>query len=188
MAAPILLVWRLREENALRDFDPYPLVLRAARYLIEHGPATQQERWEEAGGYAPSTLAATIAALICAATFARERKDTATAPFLEEYADFLEGHVEDWTVTTDGTLVPAITRHYIRINPVDVHVPQRNEDPNQGTLDLANQPPDARRTFPAKEIVDAGFLQLVRFGIRTPNDPLIVDSLRVVDAVLTVYQ
>jgi glucoamylase len=186
VAAPILLAWRLREENALRDFDPYPLVSRAARYLIEHGPATQQERWEEAGGYAPSTLAATIAALVCAAAFARERKDTATAQFLEEYADFLEGHVEDWTMTTDGTLVPAITRHYIRINPVDVHAPQRNEDPNQGALDIANQPPGARRTFPAKEIVDAGFLQLVRFGIRAPDDPVIVDSLRVVDVVLKV--
>jgi glucoamylase len=188
VAAPILLAWRLREENALRDVDPYPLVLRAARYLIEHGPATGQERWEEAGGYAPSTLAATIAALICSAAFARERKDTATAQFLEEYADFLEGHVEAWTVTTDGTLVPEIKRHYIRINPVDVHDPQRNEDPNQGALDIANQPPGARRTFPAKEIVDAGFLQLVRFGIRTPDDPLIVDSPQVVDAVLMASQ
>ena len=65
MAAPILLAWRLREENALRDVDPYPLVSRAACYLIEHSPATGQERWEEAGGYAPSTLAASIAALIC---------------------------------------------------------------------------------------------------------------------------
>jgi glucoamylase len=34
--------------------------------------------------------------------------------------------------------------------------------------------------------VDAGFLQLVRYGIRKSDDPLIVDTLRVVDAVLKV--
>jgi glucoamylase len=40
--------------------------------------------------------------------------------------------------------------------------------------------------FPAKEIVDAGFLELVRHGIRRADDPIIVDSLKVVDAVLKV--
>jgi glucoamylase len=38
--------------------------------------------------------------------------------------------------------------------------------------------------FPAAEIVDAGFLELVRYGIRRPGDPLIEDSLRVIDAAL----
>ena len=43
-----------------------------------------------------------------------------------------------------------------------------------------------KRNFPAKDIIDAGFLELVRYGIRKPDDSLIVDSLRVVDAVLKV--
>ena len=51
---------------------------------------------------------------------------------------------------------------------------------------LANQPPGAPNEFPAKEIVDAGFLELVRLGIRGANDPIIQDSVRVVDAVLKV--
>jgi glucoamylase len=51
---------------------------------------------------------------------------------------------------------------------------------------IANRPPGAQRDFPAKEIVDAGFLELVRYGIRKPDDPVILDSLRVVDAVLKV--
>jgi glucoamylase len=162
------------------------MVMRATKYLINYGPATQQERWEEVSGYSPSTLASTIAALICAATFARERGDNSTAQFIEEYADFLESHLEAWTVTTEGTLVPEIKRHYIRINPTDIHNPHPNEDPNQGMLAIANRPPGEEWQFPAKEIVDAGFLELVRYGIRTPCDPLIVDSLKVVDAVLKV--
>ncbi len=184
VAFPILLAWRLHTLQALQDFDPYPMVLRAAAYLIRYGPATPQERWEEASGYSPSTLASNIAALTCAACFARQRGDAGTADFLQEYADFLECHVEAWTVTTAGTLVPGITRHYIRIHPTDVNDPQPDEDPNSGVLRIANRAPWEQAEFAAREIVDAGFLELVRYGIRKPGDPLIEDSLKVVDAVL----
>ncbi len=186
VAFPILLAWHLHGLHALKDFDPYPMVLKAAHYLIRQGPATPQERWEEHSGYSPSTLAVNIAALICAAEFARLRKDNKTARFLEEYADFLESHIEAWTVTTQGSLVPEIPRHFIRIHPVDCHHPEPLEDPNAGSLILHNRPPREPFQFPANEIVDAGFLELVRYGIRKADDPLIEDSLRVIDAVLKV--
>lgn len=186
VALPVLLAWRLNQEGVNSEFDYYPMVLRAAGYLVRHGPATQQERWEEAGGYSPSTLASNIAALICAACFARERDDTGTAIFLEEYADFLESHVESWTVTQQGSLLQDIKRHYIRIHPVRLDDSNPDEDPDHGLLVLANQPHGSRREYPARDIVDAGFLELVRYGIRMPGDPLIEDSLRVVDAVLKV--
>jgi glucoamylase len=184
VAFPILLAWRLHREDALRNFDPYPMVLRAAGYLIREGPATPQERWEENSGYSPSTLAANIAALTCAACFATERGDEATSRYIQEYADFLERHVEAWTVTSNGSLVPGTPRHYIRILPVDPDDPEPDEDPDTAVLTLRNRPPGASFAFPAKDIVDAGFLELVRYGIRAANDPLIVASLRVVDAVL----
>jgi glucoamylase len=186
VAFPIILAWRLKQEKALQDFDPYPGVLRAAGYLVKHGPVTQQERWEEASGYSPSTLASNIAGLISASEFARSRGDEVTAKFLEEYADFLESHVEAWTVTTDGTLVQGIKRHYIRILPARVDDPHSMEDPNCGFLSIANHPPGSQDIFPAKEIIDAGFLELVRYGIRKADDPIIVDSVRVVDATLKV--
>ena len=186
VAFPILLALRLSQQKALKDFDPYPMVLKAASYLLRHGPVTQQERWEEASGYSPSTLASNIAALIGAAYFCRQRGDNAAAEFLEQYSDFLESHVEAWTVTTDGTLVPGIRRHYIRILPDDVDNPNPAEDPNSGILKIANLPTGAPNSFPAKEIIDAGFLELVRYGIRRPDDSVILDSLKVVDAILKV--
>lgn len=186
VAFPIMLAWRLNELEALKDFDPYPMVLKAAGYLIRQGPATPQERWEESSGYSPSTLASNIAALICAAQFARARKDIRTAQFLEEYADFLESRLEAWTVTTQGTLVPGISRHFIRIHPVPLEETQPLEDPNSGILSIHNIEPGKQADFPAREIVDAGFLELVRYGIRKPADALIEDSLRVVDAILKV--
>jgi glucoamylase len=186
VAFPILLALRLSQENVLKDFDPYPMVLKAASYLLRHGPVTEQERWEEASGYSPSTLASNIAALVAAAHFCRQRGNEAGAEFLEQYADFLESHVDQWTVTTQGTLLPGVSRHYIRILPDDVGNSTPAEDPNSGVLRIANLAPGTDNSFPAKEIVDAGFLELVRYGIRNPHDPLIVDSLKVVDAVLKV--
>ncbi len=186
VAYPILLAWRLEQEKAFRNFDPYPMVIGAASYLIRHGPATEQERWEEASGYSPSTLASNIAALICAACMVRDRGHGETAKFIEEYADFLECHIEEWTVTTEGNLVPDIPRHYIRINPSDPQNPTPNEDPNTGEYYIVNRPPEGLHKFAGKNIISPDFLELVRYGIRSPHDPIIVDSLKVVDAVLKV--
>jgi glucoamylase len=186
IAFPILLAWRMCQIGALSDFDPYSMVMAAARKLMVHGPATSQERWEEASGYSPSTLAVNIAALVCAAFFAKLRGDRASAQLMLEYADFLETHVEKWTVTTQGTLVPGIVRHYIRINPVNINDCSPDENPNTGSLVLANRPPGSQYSFAGKEIVDAGFLELVRYGVRKADDPVILDSLKVVDAMLKV--
>lgn len=186
VAFPIILAWKLREAGVPPEFDPWPMVLAAASYLVRNGPATEQERWEEASGYSPSTLAVNIAALLCAADFAKERGDHATEQFLGEYADFLEAHLEPWLVTTEGRLLPGVSRHYIRILPVDVKDSHPKEDPNRGMLRVANCPPHAQCEHPARDIIDAGFLELVRYGIRAADDPIIVDSLAVVDALLKV--
>ncbi|HJX83970.1 MAG TPA: glycoside hydrolase family 15 protein, partial [Candidatus Angelobacter sp.] len=186
VAFPIMLAWRLWREKALENFDPWPLIRSAAAYLIEHGPVTQQERWEESAGFSPSTVATNIAALICAADFARAQNEPQAAQFMEDFADFLETNVEKWTVTTQGSLVPEIPRHYIRILPASVDDVASSEDPNTGTIVIPNRPADAPWEFPAKEVVDAGFLELVRYGIRKAGSPLMEDSLRVIDAVLKV--
>ena len=186
VAFPILLAWHLRQQGGLRDLHPYPMVARAAAFLMRHGPSTPQERWEEAGGYSPSSLAAQIAGLVCAADFAHAEGDDTLAHLALDYADFLESHLEAWTVTSQGTLLPGVPRHYIRINPAPRLGVGANEDPDTATLHINNRGPGQASAFPARDIVDAGFLELVRYGIRPPGDPLIEDSLRVVDATLKV--
>lgn len=186
VAYPILLAGALHRIGALQEFDPTPMVAAGARFLLLNGPATQQDRWEEVGGYSPSTLAACIAALTTAAGFVRRAGDPAGARLVQEHADFVESHLETWTVTHHGTLVPGIPRHYVRIRPANVDDPVPSEGPDFGTVRLPNLAPGAPNEFPASEIVDAGFLDLVRFGVRPPDDPIILDSLRVVDRVLRV--
>ena len=181
IAAPILLAWRLGSEGApLGLFDPYVMILRAAAYLIQRGPVTAQERWEENAGYSPSTLATVIASLVCAADFAKQRGETGTADFILEYADWLAAHVEEWTVTTAGELVEGFRRHYIRINPTDPETPDPHADPNTTMLAVNN----GGGLHPAKNIVGGDFLHLVRLGIRAADDPLVRDSIAVLDGVL----
>jgi glucoamylase len=180
VAVPTLLAWRLKRADALRQFDPWTLVSRAARYLILHGPVTAQERWEENSGYSPSTLATVIASLVCAAEFARDQKNQSAADFLVDYADWLSAHLEEWTVTSRGELVEGKPRHYVRITPADPKQEVASADPDVAAVLVAN----GAGQHPARNIVGGDFLQLVRLGVRAANDPLIVDSLAVIDQVL----
>ena len=206
IAAPILLAYRLHREGVtlgrfnpcvmilraaaylrlhregvtLGRFNPCVMILRAAAYLIRQGPVTAQERWEESAGYSPSTLATVIAGLVCAAEFAKELSETETADFILQYADWLAAHVEEWTVTTAGELVEGFRRHYIRINPTDPEAPDPHADPNTTMLAVAN----GGGLHPARNVVGGDFLHLVRLGIRAADDPLVRDSIAVIDRLL----
>ena len=172
VAAPLLLAWRLRRARVpFGQIDPWPMITHAASYLIAQGPVTMQERWEENAGYSPSTLAAVIAGLVCAADFAPRRED---ADFIYAYADWLASHLEHWTVTSAGELVPGIPRHYIRINPTDPTTPDPDADPNATMIQVAN----GGGLHPSRNIVGGDFLQLVRFGIRSAQDPIILSIHR----------
>ena len=106
------------------------------------------------------------------------------AVFLEEFADWIEGHLEDWTVTNNGVLDPEVKRHYMRIRPPEKGEAYACESCGTEIIHLNNRPPGTRAEFEAREIIDAGFLELVRYGVRRADDPLMVDSLKVVDRVL----
>ena len=184
VAFPLILAWRLWKANALGELKMFPFVERAAGFLVRHAPITQQERWEENSGYSPSTLAAVIGGLICAAEIARAQDSLELAVFLEEFSDWIACHLEDWTVTNSGVLHPQIKRHYMRIRPPECGEAYAHESCGKETLRIANRPPGTRYEFEAREVIDAGFLELVRYGVRRADDPLIVDSLAVVDSVL----
>ncbi len=181
IAAPILLAWRLHREGVtLGRFNPCVMILRAAAYLIRQGPVTAQERWEENAGYSPSTLATVIAGLVCAAEFAKQHSETGTADFIFQYADWLAAHIEEWTVTTAGEMAEGFRRHYIRINPTDPDTPDPHADPNTTMLAVAN----GGGLQPARNVVGGDFLHLVRLGIRAADNPVVRDSIEVVDRLL----
>ena len=181
VAAPILLAWRLRQHSTTREhFDPHMMIMRAAAYLILQGPVTSQERWEENAGYSPSTLATVIAGLVCAAECGKERAQSCPADFILAYTDWLAAHLEEWTVTTRGELAEGFPRYYIRINPTDPGAPDPHADPNTTMIEVAN----GGGLHPARNVVGGDFLQLVRYGIRGADDPIVRDSIEVIDRVI----
>lgn len=181
VAFPIILAWKLWKAGQLPRFDPNTFVERAAAFLIRYAPITQQERWEENAGYSPSTLAVVISALLCAADLARVYGEPDRGSFLQDYADWIEAHLDEWTTTDDGVLHPEVKRHYMRIRPPAAGERFHNPEIPPGHIRIANRGPDEQSEFEARAVVDQGFLELVRYGVRRADDPLIVDSLKVVD-------
>jgi glucoamylase len=166
VADPIVLAYQLGDTDATTFAKLKPL----ANYLAANGPYTQEERWEEAGGYSPSTMAAEIAGLTCAATLATDNGDSSDAATWQAAADQFELDVDADTYTTSGPYGNG--SYYLRIAP--------NADaPNASTtITLAN----GGGTYDQRDIVDPGFLELVRLGVKSPQAPQITNSIAVVDA------
>ncbi|HEX8493182.1 MAG TPA: glycoside hydrolase family 15 protein [Pyrinomonadaceae bacterium] len=184
VAFPIMLAWRLDSLGLLGDFDSYPMVRAGASYILRRGPASPQERWEEDAGISPSTLAAEITALICAAEMAHHRNDERTALLCQRTADLWATNIERWTYTTRGTL-SAGGGYYVRLESLDPDSLESDRDPNTGVIHINNVPHE-QSGFPVYDIIDGGFLELVRYGIREPTDEHVLKTLIVYDAVLKV--
>jgi glucoamylase len=166
VAFPLLLGWRLKRK------DLYPQLKKAGDYLLAHGPYSAQERWEENGGYSPSTMAAEIAALVCLAEIADELGKEKDAQRYLKAADSWREQIEALCLTTAGPL--ADHPYYLRVS---------SGEPNKSAVvELAN----GHARYDQRELIDAGFLELVRYGVKAADDPAILHSLAAVDRYLGV--
>jgi len=184
-ALPILLVDLARRSGALDEGDLstrgfWPMVRKAASFLVRNGPVTQQDRWEEDGGYTPFTIAAEIAALLAAAELAELCGEPAIAPYLRETADAWYDRIDRWLWAADTPLArqTGVDGYYVRIAPADV------EEGDESVV-IKNRPASDSGNR-ADAIVSADALALVRFGLRTADDRRMLDTLRVIDALLKV--
>jgi glucoamylase len=167
-AFPLILAYQLGRTDRVtwrKHIKP------AADFIIKRGPATGQDRWEEKSGYSPATIAAEIAGLVCAARIARIQGEPQSARAYLQKADEWAREVERWTATNTGRYGDG--RYYLRIT--------ENDNPNDGAKIEINS---GGGTYDEREIVDAGFLELVRLGIKPADDPLVIKSLAVVDKVI----
>ena len=186
-ALPILLVDLLRREtsSALGDIARWwPMVRRAASFLLRNGPVTPQDRWEEDAGFSPFTLAAEIAALLAAADLADLVGQGSVATYLRETADCWNDSVERWTyaVGNDVCKQLGVDGYYVRIAPPEVECAP---SPLLGFVPIKNRPPGMNQE-PASHLISPDSLALVRFGLRAPDDPRILNTIRVIDALLRV--
>jgi glucoamylase len=186
-AFPALLVDLARREGALDGDEAarlWPMVRRAAGYLARNGPGTPQDRWEEEPGYSPFTLAVEIAALLAAADLADACGEPRVGSYLRETADGWNACIEAWLYVS-GTEIArkaGVPGHYVHVAPPGT---RDSGPPEPEPLRLKNRPP-ATSAEPFVNVVSTGFLALVRFGLRAPDDPRVLDTLKVIDLLLRV--
>src|SRR5262249_34771432 len=168
VADPILLASQLGRTDA----GTWNHVQLAAQCILANGPATQ-ERWENATGYSPASLAAEIAGLVCAAQIAQANGATDAAARYRSTADAWRSQLRQWTVTTTGPL--SAQPSFLGLS-VDGNA-------NAGTTyTLADGGP----TVDQRSVVDTSFLELVRLGVLPANDADVESTLPVVDRELAV--
>ena len=186
-AFPILLIDLFRREapSALGDMRRWwSMVRHAAGFIAGNGPVTQQDRWEEDAGYSPFTLAVEVAGLLAAADLADSVNESAMAAYLRELADTWNENIERWTYSTNGGLAKQIgvEGYYVRIAPPETDCAA---SPTDGFVPIKNRPP-GQGFERASHIISPDALALVRFGLRKADDPKILNTIKVVDALLRV--
>jgi glucoamylase len=186
-ALPILLLDLAHREKALAEADVarfWPMVRQAASYLARNGPVSPQDRWEEDPGYSPFTTGAEIAALLAAADLADLNHAAPIATYLREIADVWHTSIDRWMYAsgTDWCRKYDVKGYYVRIAPAiagdgvsrfQEHVHVKNVRAAEDTLS-------------ARHLVSPDALALVRFGLRAATDPRILDTTKVIDALLKV--
>jgi glucoamylase len=193
-AMPIMLGWKLWQAGVLTDEEIahwYQQMLKpAAEFLVTGGEVnldwnhtkitplkTQQERWEEQQGYSPSTAAAVIAGLIAASDIAKQSGDQQGVDRYLNEAKQMETRLATLMVTTQGLLnekdhhqTSPSAPYYVRLAPSG----QPNSDEKLGDN-------NGRAGLDQRLILDGGFLELVRYGVRSADDPTINHTVSLID-------
>ncbi len=189
-AMPIILAWRtykLGDAATKTTINGlWSKIKTTADYIVNTGPWTQQERWEEQSGYSPSTIAAEIAGLVAAAEFAKLNADTVSAAKYLAAADRWQQRLDDWTFTTVGPWGDG--QYYVRINPAPrsyAGVGPQQYNPTFGPNAAANiQDKNGGGARDQKRVIDGGFLELVRMGVKRANDAKILATIPEYDLLL----
>ena len=186
-AFTILLIDLVRREGTLSKAelrDYWPTLRNAASFILRNGPVTQQDRWEEDAGYSPFTLAVEIASLLAAADIAFILDEQEMAQYLQQTADAWNEGIERWCYVKDTPLARdlGVEGYYVRIAPPET---AESSSVREGFVPIKNRPPGQSKE-PADYLVSPDALALVRFGLRSADDPRIVNTVKAIDALLRV--
>lgn len=185
-ALPILLMDLFKTHHLLEGdkFHRYWItVKKALSFLVQHGPFTEQDRWERDSGLSIFTVASEIAALVAGAEFADENEEPEIAAYCRETADCWNAHIEEWFYVNGGAFADKyeVDGYYIRLN---LEGASANELKDKN-IRVFNHPENACEP-PATEMISPDALALVRFGLQPANDIRIKNTLKMIDANLMV--
>jgi glucoamylase len=183
-ALPILLAEHLRRADYLIGINPWKMIASAVSFIIQNGPVTGQDRWEENDGYTPFTIAVQIVALLAAADMLDLNGKTKEAQYLLETADWWNDNIERWLYVQNTPLSKKmnVSGYYVRIRPP---ASLASHNPQDQLIVIKNRP-QGKNIYHFSEIVSVDALALVRYGLRAPSDPRILNTIAVTDLLLKV--
>ena len=180
---PVVLAYRLWKSEQLNLPEYWDMVRRAADFIADFGPWSPQERWEEIYGASPSTIAAEIAALWTAGEIAHAMGDDVRARRYRMTGDAWAAkpgdNVQTWLVTTTGGW--GDHRYYTRVQGATFYDEVWNPD-TEAEVNLGN----GAGRWREKDVTDAGFLELVRFGVKPARDRAVAGSMPEIDETIRV--
>jgi glucoamylase len=185
VAMPVTLVDLCRlhgllAESQLRRY--WNRLKKALEFIKSRGPASDQDRWEEESGVNTFSLATQVSAYISGANLAAHFGEHDLKKDLLIQADELNNRIDELTYVTDTPLSEehGVPGYYIRINP---GLKPANAVKNEK---LEFKRPGTNKMLRVFECVGVDALALVRFGLRSPHDPKILNTIKLIDNLLKV--
>ena len=172
-AFPILLAAKLSEGRHELPAGTDVMVRRAARFVARAGPWTQQDRWEENPGINPFTVAVAVAGLVAATPWLEEEEAGEALALADEWRERLDA----WCYVTRSPWTErlGVSGHYVRLAP----------DPDwHGGVDQVALGNREGERIDAAALVAMEFTWLPRLGLMAGDDPRLIATAQVVDAVL----
>jgi glucoamylase len=126
-----------------------------------------------------------VAALLIAADIADAQDEATIAQYLRETADAWNANIEQWTYVqgSDVAKQVGVEGHYVRIVPP--RTGQHDGSPFNNIVYVKNRPA-GDRAVPVTDLISVDALALVRFGLRAPDDPHILNTVKAIDALLKI--
>jgi glucoamylase len=163
IAFPIILAYRLKRFDLLKELK------KSADYIAKNGPYTEQERWEEIGGFSPYSSGLQSLALKMYGLMCKNSGSLTGSKYLQKAEEF-KNMIKQYTFTTNGLFSNSYFTRITRGDP----------DTDEKVLELKGL------NFSPKEMISTDFLYLVFTGLYHQADKKIIKSLEVVDKELRV--
>ena len=170
-ALPVMLAAKLDDLGQPPSQTITAMIKAAIGYLVQNGPLTQMDRWEEDPGGSPFTLGIMVAAMVAGAKYL----DAASSQYALALADDWNERIEEWCYVAGSSLdlLFGLDGHYVRIGP----------DPQYSLARIANQP-YPNYEIAASSVLGLEFAYLARLGLRSATDKKLSDTANLIDVML----
>ena len=176
---PIALLARLVELGIVKYADYREMTTRAMAFLIQRGPYTEQERWEENGGMSPNSLAAAVEGLLAAGWLEEKFGDVQRAMYYRGIAEDWRKNLKTWGLISGGVYGD---NYFARME--QGAGPAEWNPTKHSMMRIQNKAPGMPNQFREDSILDLGFTQWILAGLVDPMDGAFTRSLQLVDQLI----